>query len=258
MVCRRGYRFVVRWCRRAGAKSQILTCRGYPAATVQWQELMRLILVPVLLSIVAGVSVAQETESPLAILTGRTLPKAILTSHYEVKLEAKGGVAPRSWELVDGHLPPGLTLDDSGLISGTPSALGQFRFVLEVSDSDDPPDTRDREFVLNVLSALAVEWKNAPAVTQGGINGSLKLANQTADDVDLTMIVVAVNEVSKAFVLGYQHFILAAGTTVPEIAFGSGLPRGDYIVHADVIGEVPEKSSIYRTRLQTAEPLSTP
>ena len=33
--------------------------------------------------------------------------------------------------------------------------------------------------------------------------------------------------------------------------------KGDYIVHADVIGEVPAKNSIYRARLQTSQPLTT-
>jgi hypothetical protein len=211
-----------------------------------------------LLGIFAGVSAAQEVGAPLAIVTEKTLPKAILTASYEVKLAASGGVPPRTWEVIAGRLPPGLNLDPvSGTISGVPTALGQFRFAVEVSDSDDPADARSREFTLPVISALVVEWKSAPAVTQDGIAGSVKVANQTADDVDLTMIVVAVNEIGKAFVLGYQHFTFTAQTTMPEITFGSGLPQGSYIVHADVIAEVPAKNAIYRARLQTSEPLAT-
>ncbi len=218
----------------------------------------RTIVTALLLGILAGASPAQEAGTPLAITTERTLPKAILTANYEVKLAATGGVPPRTWELIDGKLPPGLNLDPvSGAISGTPTALGQFRFAMEVSDADDPADTRSREFTLSVVSALMVQWKTVPAVTPDGIAGSVKLANQTANDFDLTMIVVAVNEVGKAFVLGYQHFIFAADSTMPEITFGAALPRGDYIVHADVISEVPDKNTIYRARLQTAEPLTT-
>jgi hypothetical protein len=214
------------------------------------------VLAALLLGIFAGVSTAQEGEAPLAIVTEKALPKAILAARYESKLEATGGVPPRSWEVVAGQLPPGLSLDPvSGTISGTPTALGQFRFAVEVSDSDDPADTRSREFTLTVISALVLEWKSAPGVTPEGIVGSVKLANQTANDLDLTMIVLAVNEIGKAFVLGYQHFTFAAQTTMPEITFGSGLPRGNYIVHADVIAEAP--TAIYRARLQTSEPLMT-
>jgi len=216
------------------------------------------LLAALLLGILATVSAAQEVGAPLEIVTEKTLPRAILTVSYEVKLAARGGMPPRSWELIAGALPPGLSLDPaSGRISGVPTALGLFRFAVEVSDSDDPPDTRTREFTLVVISALTVEWKSPPAVTGDFIAGSVKLANQTADDVDLTMIVVAVNEVGKAFVLGYQQFTLAAQDTVPEIPFGSTLPQGSYIVHVDVIAEVPETNAIHRARVQTSEPLET-
>jgi hypothetical protein len=217
---------------------------------------------PVLAALVVAVftlaAAAQEVGAPLEITTERTLPKAIFTASYEAKLAATGGVPPHTWALIAGSLPPGLNLDSvSGKISGAPMALGQFRFAVEVSDSDDPADARTREFTLTVISALAVEWKRAPAVTADGVTGAVKLANQTADDVDLTMIVVAVNEIGKAFVLGYQHFTFAAQATMPEIAFGSGLPRGNYIVQADVIAEVPSKNAIYRARLQSPELLTT-
>jgi hypothetical protein len=216
------------------------------------------LLAALLLGIFAGASAAQEVGAPLAIVTDRALPRAILTASYEVKLAAAGGVPPWTWEVIAGHLPDGLTLDSvTGTISGAPTALGQFRFAVEVSDSDDPADTRTREFTLTVISALVVEWKAVPAVTPEGISGSVKLANQTANDADLTLIVVAVNEVGKAFVLGYQQFVFAAQTTIPEIPFGSSLPQGNYIVHADVIAEVPDKNAIYRARLQTSEPLTT-
>ncbi|HYN14959.1 MAG TPA: Ig domain-containing protein [Terriglobales bacterium] len=216
------------------------------------------ILTALLLGIFAGASPAQEVGAPLEIVTERALPRAILTVSYEMKLAATGGVPPRTWEVIAGSLPPGLSLDPfSGTISGTPTALGQYRFAVEVSDSDDPADTRSREFTLTVISALVVEWKNVATVAQDGISGSVKLANQTANDFDLTMIVVAVNEIGKAFVLGYQQFTFPAQTTIREIAFGSTLPRGSYIVHVDVIAEAPATNAIHRARLQTSEPLET-
>jgi len=216
------------------------------------------ILAALLFGILAGASSGQEVGAPLVITTERTLPKAVLTDNYQAKLVATGGVPPRTWEVIDGRLPPGLNLDPaSGAISGTPTALGQFHFAVEVSDSDDPADTRTREFTLSVIPALVVEWKTVPAVTADGIAGSLKLENHTADDLDLTMIVVAVNEIGKAFVLGYQRFTFTADSTAPEIPFGAALPRGDYIVHADVITEVPETNSIRRAQLETGKALST-
>jgi len=215
------------------------------------------LLAALLLSVFAGVLAAQDVGAPLEIVSEHSLPKAILSANYEAKLAAHGGVPPWNWVIIAGHLPDGLTLNPAtGAISGTPTELGQFHFVVEVSDSDDPPDTRTREFTITVISALTLEWKTAPALTPDGIAGSVKVTNQTADDVDLTLIIVAVNEVGKAFVLGYQQFVLPAQDSVQEIPFGSSLPQGSYIVHADLIGEVPSKNVIYRERLQTAEPLT--
>jgi len=216
------------------------------------------ILTALLLGILVGVSAAQEVGAPLEITSERTLPRAVLSGNYEVKLAATGGVPPLTWEVIAGSLPPGLSLDPvSGTISGVPTALGLYRFAVEVSDSDDPADTRSREFAIAVIAALAVEWKRVPAVTPDGISGSVKLANQTANDLDLTMIVVAVNEIGKAFVLGYQQFTFTAQTTIDEIPFGSSLPQGSYIVHVDVIAEAPPTNAIHRARLQTSEPLVT-
>ncbi len=220
---------------------------------------MRVCLIPVLLLISVASVAAQEVRPPLQFTGDKSLPKAILTGNYQAKVGVAGGVPPWKWEIIAGSLPPGLNLDPvKGTLTGVPTAPGLYRFAVEVSDSDDPPETRTREFTLTVTSALIVEWKSQPALNGDHIQGSLKLANETEDDADLTMIVVAVNEIGKAFVLGYQHFILGRESTQPEIAFGSGLPRGSYIVHADVIAEVPGKNSIYRSRLQTSEPLRVP
>ena len=69
------------------------------------------LLAALLLGIFIGASSAQEVGAPLAIATEKTLPKAILTASYELKLAATGGVPPWTWEVIAGNLPPGLNLD---------------------------------------------------------------------------------------------------------------------------------------------------
>jgi hypothetical protein len=50
-------------------------------------------------------------------------------------LFADGGVAPYSWSLVAGQLPPGLSLTESpGRITGTPTTAGTFTFTVRVTD----------------------------------------------------------------------------------------------------------------------------
>jgi hypothetical protein len=44
-------------------------------------------------------------------------------------------------------------------------------------------------------------------------------------------------------------------TVSPIIPFGSSLPYGKYVVHADAVGELESANRIYRARLQTPEAL---
>ena len=55
---------------------------------------------------------------------------------YSMQLGATNGRAPYSWTLVSGSLPAGLSMNASGLISGTPVVFGIFPFVVRATDSN--------------------------------------------------------------------------------------------------------------------------
>lgn len=55
---------------------------------------------------------------------------------YGDALVATGGVGPYQWSFVSGSLPPGLTLNPDGSISGTPTTTGTFVFVVHVVDAN--------------------------------------------------------------------------------------------------------------------------
>ena len=124
-----------------------------------------------------------------------------------------------------------------------------------LSDTAAPPAQVKRVFVIKIIAALTVEWKQPPSVKGEGISGEIAVTNHTGQAVDLTVIVLAVNEVGKAFALGYQHFLVKPETVSPIIPFGSSLPYGKYVVHADAVGELESANRIYRARLQTPETL---
>jgi len=195
------------------------------------------------------------TTTPALTITTEPLPEAALQQIYRVHLQATGGMPPLHWTLTSGQLPPGLELEDSGVISGIATKIGDYRFTVTVADSDDPPHRASREFTIRVVAPLVLEWSRLPRVQDNRIEGAVKVSNGTKDDFDLTVIVVAVNEIGKAFVLGYQHPDLKGGTANFEIPFGSNLPQGTYVVHADAVAEVPPRNAIYRQRLQTPEAL---
>jgi Putative Ig domain len=75
----------------------------------------------------------------------QTLRDGKLGELYEAQLEATGGdyvfnTPLKNWEVVDGNLPAGLTLDaESGEIRGIPTAAGTATFHVRCSDSYGPP-----------------------------------------------------------------------------------------------------------------------
>jgi len=77
---------------------------------------------------------AATSTTPTVATT--TLPNANIGSAYSKTLTATGGVTPYSnWQVSSGSLPPGLSLAAStGVISGTPTALGTSSFSVTVAD----------------------------------------------------------------------------------------------------------------------------
>lgn len=199
---------------------------------------------------------AQTAERP-SIAT-ESLPKAALRQSYFFELKARGGTPPLRWNVVSGALPHGITLEAaSGRLAGAATAVGEFRFTVEVTDSAKPAQRATRELVLKVVAPLTVEWRSYPRVEgDKAIRGAVLVTNGSDDDFDLTFIAVAVNEIGKAFALGYQRFTLGADSASPQLEFGSTLPAGKYVVHVDAVGEVAAKNAIFRARLQTAEALA--
>ena len=69
-------------------------------------------------------------------ITTRDLPDGRVGQPYSEPVQATGGSGARTWIIVDGSLPPGLTLDaTTGLIFGTPTDEGTFSFTVQVQDS---------------------------------------------------------------------------------------------------------------------------
>jgi hypothetical protein len=186
------------------------------------------------------------------------LPPATPQHAFRFQVTAKGGIPPMKWELLRGELPAEMRFSADGALSGTPGSPGEWHFTVGVTDTSRPAQTATRDIVLRVLAPLLLEWKAYPQVQGNQIMGSVMVSNGTEDTFDFTLIVVAVNEIGKAFALGYQRFALRPGTFSFEIPFGQGqnLPQARYEVHVDGVGEVEAKGYIYRRRLQTKGALS--
>ena len=196
---------------------------------------------------------AQQSPSQLTIST-TSLPQARLRQPYQFQLQAQGGIPRFKWMLSRGSLPPGLSLSEDGLISGTPTEKGEFPLVIFLSDGSTPPQKKNQAYVFHVVAPLLAEWSQPPRVNGRRIEGEVKIPNQTGHDFDLTWIVVAINETGRATALGYQHGLVKDGAEL-QIPFGEQLPHGVYDVDGTVVAEIMETNSIYRVHLVAGQKL---
>jgi len=195
---------------------------------------------------------AAQTDQALVIQNDSDLPETYPHGPYQVRLLAHGGVPAWHWRVEAGTLPPGIKLEDDGLLHGQAERTGEFQFTASVRDSGKPESAVQRRFVIRVREALTLNWKSPAHVAGNRIEGSVEVTNTTPDDMDLTFDVKAVAENGRATEIGYQHFLLRRGTIAKELPFGETLPHGGYVVHVDTVGEVIPKKLIYRERMQTA------
>ncbi len=99
-------------------------------------------------------------------ITTESLADAVRGEFYSVQLEAEGGVLPHTWSLADeSSLPAGLTLSSSGLISGTPTALGSTTFTVVAREGDDYED--EKTYELAVVSGLFIVTESLPTGVVG-------------------------------------------------------------------------------------------
>jgi len=194
-------------------------------------------------------------ENQLIIQNDSELPDTYPRAVYQVRLFAVGGVPVLHWQLEKGALPPGIKLEDDGLLHGAAERTGEFQFTASVRDSGKPQQAFEKQFLIRVRAAFTLNWKSQAHVSANRIEGSVEVSNHTPDDIDLTFIVLAVAANGRATAIGYQRFPLLKGTNGKELPFGETLPRGGYVVHVDAVGEVAPKNLIYRERLQTPGPL---
>jgi large repetitive protein len=106
---------------------------------------------------------------PLSIVPTALAPSAtILDTPYSFQLSAQGG-GTQTWSLVSGALPSGLQLSSSGLISGAPTATGDFTFGVQVSDGTRKAS---QTYTLTVVQRLKIAAVTVPA---GEVSRAFKL-----------------------------------------------------------------------------------
>ncbi len=77
------------------------------------------------------------SASPITVNPG-SLPALTAGAAFSQTLTASGGLAPYSYTLQSGVLPPGLSLTTGGILSGTPTQRGAYSFSVRATDSTSP------------------------------------------------------------------------------------------------------------------------
>ena len=110
-------------------------------------------LVSVLFIAVLAASAAADSIIIIKVkpcITTLALPSGMAKVPYYKALTAESGTLPYSWWISSGSLPPDLTLDSSGIISGTPRAAGTSSVVIAVSDAQEEPGTAYMAYSLTI------------------------------------------------------------------------------------------------------------
>ena len=73
--------------------------------------------------------------APTIAVAPSALPAATTNVAYSQNITASGGIAPYSYVLTAGSLPPGLALGANGVLAGTPTGGGSYGFTISATDS---------------------------------------------------------------------------------------------------------------------------
>ncbi len=124
----------------------------------------------------ASAALSIDVQGPTLKVQTTSLPAATVSLPYSSTLLATGGVPPLTWCVKEpsgggcdngsgGALPAGVTLNTAtGAISGTPTASGKSIFVVQVSDSENPPQI--------ALSQTPLSITVNPAITNSQLHGN--------------------------------------------------------------------------------------
>jgi hypothetical protein len=116
----------------------------------------------------SGVVAFTLPVNSMPVVSTTSLPVATLRTPYSATLVAAGGTTPYSWSISQGSLPAGLSLDPAtGVISGTPTAVGTSSFTIQVTDAESPPASATTQL------SMTVDSDSATAVAAEGTDGQL-------------------------------------------------------------------------------------
>ncbi len=174
--------------------------------------------------ILTATSIADGTKTASAlivvlgtpIMNATTLFPANLNIVYSAQVSVAGGLAPFTWAISSGALPPGITLGVTTIsftaIGGTPTALGTYNFQVKVTDKNNATATVDLTLVVKAAAACLIEGQYA-SVYSGFVNGAVAVS------------AVSINISSTGTISGYHNFNGPGADPIAETVTGTCATR---------------------------------
>jgi len=114
----------------------------------------------------ASSGVTLMVVAPLSFQVGPSVPDAnvaIPTGYY---VSVSGGVPPYNFSTIVGNLPPGTSINNYGLLQGTPTTPGNYNFTVQVTDSFSPQFKISQAFTWNIRNGLVIPNSTLPDAVQ--------------------------------------------------------------------------------------------
>ncbi|MAZ61683.1 MAG: hypothetical protein CMB18_00035 [Euryarchaeota archaeon] len=101
---------------------------------------------------------------PLLVETS-LIPDLTIGLPFELQLQGSGGTLPYQWEILDGVLPPGVTLGPNGYISGSADSPKATNLLVSVIDSSGL--STQKELSLNFVESLIIRTESIETAVSG-------------------------------------------------------------------------------------------
>ena len=170
-------------------------------------------------------------------VTTTVLPNGAVGRAYTAKLSAAGG-APITWSVYSGSLPGGLTLNaETGVISGTPSAVGEFPFTVMASNKGGAGTKAFTVSIGQTINAQAIGGVTAPVDRADPVKDITATAQYTGTvrwspkhapfdfGTEYTAIIELTPAAGYTFIGVPENFFTVAGAESVTNAAGSGVIR---------------------------------
>jgi hypothetical protein len=130
---------------------------------------------------------------PSITISPATLPSGSFGTPYNQIITASGGTVPYTFS-ASGTLPPGITMNSSGVISGTPTASGVYSFLVTATDASGC--TAERTYILLIFTTIASLDDNYTTdqdstLAVPAVSGVLSNDDDPEDDLPLTALLIS-------------------------------------------------------------------